>query len=179
LPFGQGGRVGVALHNNRSVQLRLHLIFEHERVEARQVWRPVKSTGGQLERAGSTDSHAKQFVTWSALFEDAADRVAHVLHHSPRTVRHAGGHIDEGQTLPLRVEGGDPQIGAPEVDADREPALLVTRRWWCAILPDQTVPPLPWNSDFLTLTSRREAGYSISRASRVTINSSCAASSVG
>ena len=149
LPLRQGSRIGIAFHDHRRVQFRLHCIFKHEGVEAGQVGRPVKSSRRQLQRPRSPDPNSKQFILWSALLEHAADGIAHVVHHGLRPINHAGGHIDKSQPLPFLVEGSDAQIGASQVDTDRKPAFRVAGRWWCVVLPGQTVPPLCWNSAFL------------------------------
>ena len=90
----------------------------------------MKSTRRQLERPGSPDAHPEQLVIGSALLEHAADRVAHVAHHGRRPVADASGHVHRSQPLPLRVKGGDAQIGSAQVDADGETAFV--RAWyWC------------------------------------------------
>ena len=83
----------------------------------------MKFTGRELERARSPDADAKQLRIWSTLFEHAADRGGDVAHHGVGTFAHAGGQVDVSQTLPLRIEGGNPQVRASQIDADGEPAI--------------------------------------------------------
>ena len=130
LPLSQGSRIRIAFHDHRRLQFRLHSLFKQEAVEAGQVGRPVKSSRRQLQRPWSPDANAKQFILWAGLLEHAADGVAYVVHHGLRPLHHARGHVDESQSLPFLVEGRDAQIGASQVDTDREPAFCVAGRWW-------------------------------------------------
>ena len=90
LPFGQRSRVGIALHNHRRLQIRLHRILQQEAIEAGQVGGTVKSTRGQFERAGSSNTDANQLLIGPAPLEHAADSVAHVAHHGFGAFAHAG-----------------------------------------------------------------------------------------
>jgi len=83
----------------------------------------MKFAGRELERARSPDADAKQLLIWSTLLEHATDRAGDVLHNGVGAFAHAGGQIDIRQALPMRIEGGNPQICPSQVDADRHAAF--------------------------------------------------------
>jgi len=112
------GEGGIVADLDGAFETALKFRAQIEAVETGQVGRMMEDTEGQFDRAGTADADAKEIA--ALLVDKLANGGGHVVEDGMRACAEASRETDVVEQFACRRDGGDTEVGASEVHADRE-----------------------------------------------------------
>jgi hypothetical protein len=113
-----GGETGIVADVDGATETAFEFGAKVEAVEAGEVGRMVEDAEGQFDGAGAADADAEEVA--ALLVDELANGGGHVVEDGVRACAETGGEANVVEQFACRRDGGDTEVGASEVHADRE-----------------------------------------------------------